>query len=171
MRYIETITSDLLPTSFVRTPLKYASDTGNGEAKLYLRCRGIASEASYINFFNGYASTNSYRFVKRNLINYMNDRRIHHEYCCNNNIYKGINLNYWNQKLREINSLDEYAYFNLEYRWVDSQERYYIRSTDYIFRDIFRSIAIPKMSYLSISKYLEESTGNYIYNFELNIHP
>lgn len=32
MRHIATITSDPIPSSFVKRPLKFASETGNGEA-------------------------------------------------------------------------------------------------------------------------------------------
>lgn len=170
MRLIETITSDLLPTSFVMGPIKYATETGNGEAKLYLRRnRGYTSEANYRSFFNDYNCNNVYRFVKRNLINYMNSDIVYNEYNNNCELYRSADVHYWREKLNEIHNLDDYTYFDLESRWDDSQSRYYIRSSEYIFRDIFRSISLPKLTYLSISKYLDECSENYIYNFELNL--
>lgn len=164
MKYVNSITSDFLPSSFVKENLKFADDTGHGEAKLYLNKEN--SSKYYNDFFENYNDSNQYYFSKQNLLDYLNSPIIINEYLNNRGQYKNIDNNYRLMQVSRISQslLKELIPLEFEKRVeVDSQARYYIRSFDNIFRELFRSIAIPKHTYLKIDKYEDEEKDNYIY--------
>lgn len=153
MDYISSIKSDPLPSSFVKKRLRFQGETGHGEAKLYLTKE--YSPKYYVDFFENYNDSNLYLFTQDNLINYLNSDIVQSEYTTNSSSYKNINNNYRLNMIRSINTnYEPKIYFNFEKRLsIDSQDRYYIRSSDQVFKETFRSISIPKITYLEIEKY------------------
>lgn len=107
-----------------------------------------------------------YRFSKDNLLCYLETPSIHLEYNNNFEIYNGISPRYYYSIIQEVRLLPEYIEFNLEAYGPDEQNRYYIRSMDNIFKNIFRGLVIPKKTTLEISKYLN-SSNKYIFEFKL----
>jgi len=157
MILIDSIQSDPLPSSFVKRRLKFASDAGNGEAKLYLN--GNLSLNYYINFFNNYSTNNRYFFLRDSLLNYLNSPDTVSQYNTRG-VYKSVNDSYRTRMISHILGLDSLVELTFERRTeLDSQGRYYIRSYDDIFRETLRSLALPLTTSLQIDKY--QFGGNY----------
>lgn len=151
MILIDSIQSDPLPSSFVKRRLKFASDTGNGEAKLYLNSN--FSLNYYINFFNSYSTNNRYFFLRDSLLNYLNSPDTASRYNTQG-IYQSVNDFYRTREISNILMMDPLVELTFESRFnLDSQDRYYIRSYDDIFRETLRSIALPLTTSLQIDKY------------------
>lgn len=156
------IYSDSIPSSFVKKEIKRPNETGHGEAKLYL-AKDYSSN-QYLEFFNFYDDSNIYFFNKDNLLHYMNHPRIRQAYI-------NLNLiNYWNYHVSIINNFKPNISFELEKRTdTDDQRRYYIRSWDNIFREFFRSIALPDLTYVQISR-IPRNDNITLYKFLLGIY-
>lgn len=154
MIFIDSI-SNPIPSSFVKNSVKLCNDTGHGEAKFYFPKDRALND--YLNFFNHFSETNIYQFHRTNLLQYLNDPTIIHAY--NSRSY-GINgptitETYRQHQLTLINILPNVIPFTLQNRsFLDSQNRYYIRSYDNIFHETLRDIAIPRLTNLQINKYL-----------------
>lgn len=149
--------SDLIPSSFVKKEIKRAGDTGHGEAKLYLTKDYTVNQ--YVEFFNSYSNNNFYFFIKDNLLQYMNNAKVKNYYM-NRSPY---HANYWKNYEACIRRMQPNLLFNLEKRWkLDSQGRFYIRSYDNSFRELFRSIALPDLTYLKIDR-VDNINPPYIY--------
>ncbi|WP_017212191.1 hypothetical protein [Clostridium beijerinckii] len=159
------IYSELIPSSFVKKAIKRPYETGHGEAKLYLTKDYSASQ--YVEFFNNYSDTNVYFFNKENLAEYMNNFKIVNEYKRKSKYHE----RYWNSYVCSIKSLPENILFKLEKRFdIDEQRRYYIRSYDYIFREFFRSIALPDLTYIKITKFFNQNLNITYYIFTLEVY-
>ncbi len=139
-----------IPSSFVKKRLKIDEGTGNGESKLFVCSK--KEEQKYDDYFENYALSNKYCFSKANLIDYLKEAKI--EYIAQKcNKYKDIDLEYHEDTMAYVESLDDNIYFNIE-KYVD-QNRYYIRAEkdcSKIFDSILREIPLPQISDLEIIK-------------------
>lgn len=157
MILINSIQSDPIPSSFVKRRLKFASDTGNGEAKLYLN--SSFSLNYYISFFNNYNANNRYFFLRDSLLNYLNSPNIAAQYNTRG-IYNSVSSSYRTSMISHISMFDPIVELTFEERFnLDSQGRYYIRSYDNIFRETLRFTALPLTTSLQIDKY--QFNGSY----------
>ena len=137
--------------SFVKKELKLISSTGKGEAKFHLG--SLKDQGEYDLFFNNFDAKNKYYFLKENLTEFLLSLKI--EYCYQLlNQYKKVSIENWNHNKNLVEQLPNTIPFNLIPFHDVKKNRYYIRSTDEndIFFDLFRSIALPKISVLTIKK-------------------
>lgn len=150
---IETKTIKALPSSFVALNMKLATDKGSGEAKLWVGQTSNMSELdSYFAFDNNY----SYSFSRGNLIDYLNQVKFEYAYQKFNS-YKNVSINTWEEKYNEINSMSDDEFVIHLYKYTD-ESRYYIRSDEDVFRKLFRSIAVPKLTNVVFVKDTENKT-------------
>ena len=138
-----------ISSSFVRNDIKLRSDKGSGEAKLFL---GSTSDLSINEFFNNFNENNKYIIYKEELLNYF--YKIFIEFIaekCNN--YKNVGLSNYLEKLNELNHLDNKIEFKME-KFSDKKRVYIrpIKSDKWIFDNIIRNIALPKITNLIINK-------------------
>lgn len=141
--------------------MKIKTDGGSGEAKLHIGSR--LKETFFLDFFNNYDDTNEYYFEKDNMLEFMKYLKLEYLYQGINE-YKDVNLLYYNEMSSNITSLEA---INFRFRLTPFMDasRYYIRSDEEIFKNIFRRIALPLISNLRIEKY--EVDGNFEYKFLL----
>ena len=138
-----------ISSSFVRNDIKLRSDKGSGEAKLFL---GSTNDLSINEFFNNFNENNKYIIYKEELLNYF--YKIFIEFIaekCNN--YKNVGLSNYLEKLNELNHLDNKIEFKME-KFSDKKRIYIrpIKSDKWIFDNIIRNIALPKITNLIINK-------------------
>lgn len=152
-----------LPSSFVARELKLAKDKGAGEAKLFIG--STSNSQAYDDFFE-FAKNAVCYFDKDNLLLYLQQTKIEYAYQSINQ-YKNINLESWKQKYTEIESMDvEEFKFNLT-KFADAS-RYYIRTEEHIFKDVFRRIALPKITNIVIEKKSDQKL-EFVFRLELNL--
>lgn len=158
MIFIDSIQSDPIPSSFVKRELKFRTDDGHGEAKLYLKSNYSLSYC--LRFFNNYQTGNRYFFSRDSLVNYLNSSYISGQYNTHG-IYNSVSTAYRIRMISYLSSLNPMIELTFEKRSdLDSQNRYYIRSYDDIFRETFRFIALPLTTSLQIDKYRFNGTYN-----------
>ena len=138
-----------ISSSFVRNDIKLRSDKGSGEAKLFL---GSTNDLSINEFFNNFNENNKFIIYKEELLNYF--YKIFIEFIaekCNN--YKNVGLSNYLEKLNELNQLDNKIEFKME-KFSDKKRIYIrpIKSNKWIFDNIIRNIALPKITNLIINK-------------------
>jgi len=152
-----------IPSSFVKKELKKASDTGNGEAKLYV---GHIEEETK-EFFDNFSNENNYFLNVENLKNYLFTVKLEYQYQLIRQ-YKDISLEYWKKKMDELEELEnERIYFDLED--YEDKSRHYIRSIGDEFTKYIREIALPLMTEVKIEKTEIEGTDGYDYEFILKL--
>ncbi|MFQ7076168.1 MAG: hypothetical protein ACLRQZ_07535 [Clostridia bacterium] len=111
-----------ISSSFVKNKLKLEEDRGSGESKLFVGSK--KKEQYYDDFFGNYDSNNKYCFSKSNLIDYLKTVKL--EYVAQKcNRYINIDLEYFEEKMSFVESLDDDIYLKI-IKFVDSS-RYYIR--------------------------------------------
>ncbi len=136
-----------IPSSFVARNLKLVSDTGAGEAKLFVG--SARNAADYIDFF-GFESGYQYWFSKENLIEYLNQIKLEYGFQKINH-YKNVSLETWEENFASISAMDD-ADFRIELRPFSDASRFYVRSDDELFKKTFRNLAIPKLTIAVFSK-------------------
>lgn len=158
MIFIESILSDPIPSSFVKRELKFRSEEGHGEAKLYLRSNYTLNHC--LNFFNNYSAGNRYFFSRDSLLDYLSSTYISNEFNNTRGRYTSVSSDYRSDMINYISALNPMIELTFEKRLtLDSQGRYYIRSLDDMFRQTFRFTALPLTTSLQIDKY--QFDGNY----------
>ncbi len=161
MSKVDEFLQEAIPSSFVYNRLKIKTDGGSGEAKLHIGSK--ARENFFVEFFNDYDLNNRYYFDRSNMIEFMKYLKLEYIYQSLNE-YKDIGLDYYKEYITKINSLDNME-FEFELIPFSDRSRYYIRSNDNIFKDIFRRIALPLISNLRIEKH--DISGSFEYKFLL----
>lgn len=139
-----------IPSSFVRRQLKLLGEKGAGESKLFVG--STKKEDDFDSFFNNFSEENEYFFRKSNLIDYLKYTQVEYiaEKC---NQYQDISEDYYNGKVSLVNSQSDIVNFDI-IKFTDSS-RYYIRATNEtkkVFDELFREIALPKITNLKIIK-------------------
>lgn len=131
---------------------------GSGEGRLYIGSQG---KRDFDAFFNGFKDKGF--FLKRDFEDYLNDAKF--EYEEQEQKYVDDISNDWAVYHSKLASLSDRELFTIE-RAVGTQDtsRYYIRSFDPIFRDYFRSVMLPIISYVSILK-LKATDGKLFFLF------
>ncbi len=136
-----------IPSSFVARNLKLVSDTGAGEAKLFV---GSARNTAEFNDFFGFGDNYTYWFNKENLIEYLNQIKLEYGFQKINR-YKNVSLETWEENYHTICAMNEED-FQIDLRPFTDGSRYYIRSDDDLFKKTFRNLAIPKLTIAEFSK-------------------
>jgi len=131
---------------------------GSGEARLYV---GSQSTRDFDNFFNSFHDKGF--FLKKDFDDYLNDAKF--EYEQQEQKYQNDISASWQGYYSDLQNFSNREFFMIESAVGDQDtSRYYIRSYDEIFREYFRSIMLPIISYVSILK-LKNMGGGYFFLF------
>ena len=139
-----------IPTSFVKSNMKFPSDGGSGEARLFV---GNKSKFNELNAFFGlddsdekYKKITAYTvmFDKNNFLDYMKYVKIEHVFQLFNK-YNAASLEEWEKSYNEIKDLNDDEFIVNLYT-VNDKNRYYVRADEKIFKEYLRSIIVPKIS-------------------------
>lgn len=142
-----------LPSSFVASNMKLATDRGSGEAKLWV---GQMSNAAELDAFFCFDSDYTYSFSRDNLLAYLNQLKFEYVYQKFNS-YKDASLGSWNDNYNQIKALPDTDFTMHLYKFTDTS-RYYVRADEDIFKRIFRKIAIPKLTNVVFIKNTDDRT-------------
>lgn len=142
-----------LPSSFVASNMKLASDRGSGEAKLWV---GQMSNAAELDTFFCFGSDYTYSFSRENLLTYLNQLKFEYVYQKFNS-YKDASLGAWDENYNQIKELSDADFAMHLYKFTDTS-RYYVRADEDIFKRIFRKIAIPKLTNVIFIKDTDNKT-------------
>ena len=139
-----------IPTSFVKSNMKFPSEGGSGEARLFV---GNRSKFNELNAFFGlddsdekYKKITAYTvmFDKNNFLDYMKYVKIEHVFQLFNK-YNAASLEEWEKSYNEIKDLND-ENFIVHLYTVNDKNRYYVRADEKIFKEYLRSIIVPKIS-------------------------
>lgn len=131
---------------------------GSGEAKLYL---GQGDKNRFRNFFNSFNNISCF-FVQKDLDGYLSDASFEYEQQeqgYNKNIFE---FYFENQNI--VASLKPVEYFNITETNVKGP-RFYINSQNYVYKEVFRTIALPIITYLSILKLINTRDNKLYFYF------
>ena len=162
---IDELVVQSLPSSFVFRHLKLAADNGAGEAKLHVG--SAKNSASFDNFFEGFNLDNQYFFTKENMLLFLEQMKIEYVYQTINK-YSELNYAYWKDKYNQINDMADNEFKFRLIKFVDPS-RYYIRSDQEVFKNIFRKIALPKITRLVIEKHRDGEKYQFIFKLIPNL--
>ncbi len=139
--------------------------TGNGEARLYI---GSQKSYDFDKFFESYRGKDNCIFLKKDFIKYMGEAKF--EYENQEQGYREDISKNWTTFYDEAQDLkDEIMLFTIESaNGEEDSSRYYIRSHDEIFREFFRKIALPTITYVSIYK-ISDSVGKIYFYFYISL--
>lgn len=151
-----------LPSSFVASNMKLATDRGSGEAKLWV---GQTSNIEELDDFFGFSDGYSYSFSKENLLVYLNQVKFEYIYQKFNH-YKNASLDSWKDNYNLISSLDENNFTIHLVKFTDTN-RYYVRAEEEIFKKTFRQVAVPKLTNIVFEK--DSDKKQIIIKLELNL--
>lgn len=151
-----------LPSSFVASNMKLATDRGSGEAKLWV---GQTSNIQELDDFFGFNEGYRYSFSKDNLLAYLNQMKVEYIYQKFNH-YKNTSLDTWEENYNLISTLEESDFTIHLVKFTDTN-RYYVRAEEDIFKKTFRRIAVPKLTNVVFEK--DSDKRNIIIKLELNL--
>ncbi|MDD4625235.1 MAG: HNH endonuclease [Candidatus Paceibacterota bacterium] len=119
---------------------------GSGEARLYVGSQRMRNFDDFFNYFH-----NKGFFLKKDFEDYLSDAKF--EYEQQEQKYQEDISSDWEHYHSQLQNLSNREFFTLE-RAIGDQDldRYYVRSYDDIFREYFRSIMLPVISFVSILK-------------------
>lgn len=152
-----------ISSSFVKNSIKIRNEEGSGEAKLYI---GSKKDKSILEFFNDFNNENKYIMYKVDILDYF--KRIYLEFIgekCNN--YNKVGIYEYTKLEAYLSDLDENIEFKIE-KFEDGN-RIYIRpiSEDkWVFDNVIRSIALPKITNLKITK----NESKFIFSLTINVN-
>ena len=152
-----------ISSSFVKNSIKIRNEEGSGEAKLYI---GSKKDKSILEFFNDFNNENKYIMYKVDILDYF--KRIYLEFIgekCNN--YNKVGISEYTKLEAYLSDLDENIEFKIE-KFEDGN-RIYIRpiSEDkWVFDNVIRSIALPKITNLKITK----NESKFIFSLTINVN-
>ena len=130
-----------IPSSFVAKNMKLYSDTGAGEAKLFV---GSTRNTKEFNEFFEFESDYKYRFSKENLLQYLDQMKLEYGFQKINR-YKNVSLETWEENYNNISSMDADEFY-FELHSFSDKSRFYIRSDDELFKKTFRNLVVPKLT-------------------------
>lgn len=151
-----------LPSSFVASNMKLATDRGSGEAKLWV---GQMSNAAELDAFFCFDSDYTYSFSRENLVEYLNQVKLEYIFQKFNN-YKDASLSTWTDNYSQIKALPD-SDFSIRLTKFTDESRYYVRAEEEIFRKIFRKIAVPKLTNVVFVK--DSENKSIVLTLELNL--
>lgn len=139
-----------IPTSFVKSNMKFPSDGGSGEARLFV---GNKSKFQELNAFFGLDDSDekhkkitayTVMFDKNNFLDYMKYVQLEHVFQLFNK-YNDASLEEWQKSYNGIEELKDDDFIVNLYT-VNDKNRYYVRADEKIFKDYLRSVIVPKIS-------------------------
>lgn len=139
-----------IPTSFVKSNMKFPSDGGSGEARLFV---GNKSKFQELNAFFGLDDSDekhkkitayTVMFDKNNFLDYMKYVQLEHVFQLFNK-YNDASLEEWQKSYNGIKELKDDDFIVNLYT-VNDKNRYYVRADEKIFKDYLRSVIVPKIS-------------------------
>lgn len=130
-----------LPSSFVASCMKLATDRGAGEAKMWV---GQKSNEAELDEFFAFDENYTYTFSKDNLLDYLKQVKVEYVYQKFNN-YKNASIETWNSNFGQIDALTDNEFLIHLTKFTDDT-RYYVRAEEDIFKKVFRKISIPKLT-------------------------
>lgn len=136
-----------IPSSFVFSDMKLMTDKGAGEAKLFV---GPKSKETEIDDFFRFGSGITYRFDKKNMLEYLLQVKMEYVFQLINQ-YKDANIEKWNEINHIISEMREADFYVKLEKFVDNS-RYYVRADDEIFKKTFRKMVVPKLTDLILTK-------------------
>lgn len=155
-----------VPSSFVYKDLKFLEDRGKGEGKLFIGSTNNLVE--YNEFFEGFNEKNDFVIERVNLIGYLQQCK---DLYTNGmfGIYKGTNEIYCDKQIDKIEKLfsgQERIYYKIEL-FTDTTRIYIrpIKKYKYVFNDVIRKIALPKITKVVIEK---EDSKTFITKLQLD---
>lgn len=150
-----------IPSSFVFSDMKLMTDKGAGEAKLFV---GPKSKETEIDDFFRFGSGITYRFDKKNMLEYL--LQVKMEYVFQRiNQYKVANIEKWNEINHIISEMSEADFYVKLEKFVDNS-RYYVRADEEIFKKTFRKMVVPKLTDLILTK--DDETQETILRLRVN---
>lgn len=160
-----------IPDSFVAKANKTCK--GNGEAKLYM-----GPKKQMRSFFTGDALNAGFSvtcmLLKDDLLSYL--ETIHHEYSHPSIKYRGMgthkNMNtLWNNRVDTVRNLTgNVIFFDIKDQQQISGERGYVKTTGNPLKGgygLIREISLPFVSYISVMKLQNDSTGDMVFYWKL----
>lgn len=163
LQLIDTLEKHIVESG-VKKPIKLVGTKSSGEAKFHIGSSSNSDE--FDNFFNNFSELNLYKLKKENLKEFLQSTKFEYIYQIFQQ-YQEISLEYWESKYSDVMKLDDEEIFTLR-RFTDS--RYYIFSNEPIFKNLLRSITLPYLTKMIISKYLDDEADNYIYEFSFYLN-
>ncbi|MBW4888255.1 HNH endonuclease [Mucilaginibacter sp. HMF5004] len=163
---VDEIESIAIVDSFVKVnklkPIIVGAKPGHGEARLYVGPQSIDNDFKV--FFN-YFQDNSCFFLKSDFLDYLNDAE--YEYKNQEQEYNKDLKPLWSENIDDTKErIEDLFLFAIEpATGTKDKARFYIRSNDDAW-ELFRVIALPRISYLSILK-LKSKEGNIYYYFKI----
>lgn len=150
-----------IPSSFVFSDMKLMTDKGAGEAKLFV---GPKSKETEIDDFFRFGSGITYRFDKKNMLEYLLQVKMEYVFQLINQ-YKDANIEKWNEINHIISEMSEADFYVKLEKFVDNS-RYYVRADDEIFKKTFRKMVVPKLTDLILTK--DDETQETILRLRVN---
>lgn len=151
-----------LPSSFVASNMKLATDRGSGEAKLWV---GQMSNAAELDAFFSFDNDYTYSFSRENLVDYLNQVKLEYVFQKFNH-YKDATISTWTDNFNLIKSLSDSDFMIHLIKFTD-ESRYYVRAEEEIFKKIFRKMAVPKITNVVFVKNSENKS--IVLTLELNL--
>lgn len=149
---IDEVAGVRIADSFVKKN-KLISTGGHGEARLY-----VCPKTKGLDFFDDFGV--DCFFVRKDFVSYLINAKP--EYENQEQEYRDNIAKNWQSYLDQVRQIDELVSFRIKNATPKRDiARFYVRSDDSIW-DIFRSIALPQISYVSILK-LERNDKRYYY--------
>ena len=111
-----------IPSSFVFSDMKLMTDKGAGEAKLFV---GPKSKETEIDDFFRFGSGITYRFDKKNMLEYLLQVKMEYVFQLINQ-YKDANIEKWNEINHIISEMREADFYVKLEKFVDNS-RYYVK--------------------------------------------
>ncbi|MCD7812157.1 MAG: AAA family ATPase [Ruminococcus sp.] len=159
-----------IPSSFVFKNMKLDTDTGKGEAKLFV---GPTSQLAEINDFFKFDQDYRYSFVKSNLLEYLREVKMEYVFQCINK-YKNASVETWQELYSTILNMQD-SEMAMKITKYDDGKRVYVRSEEDIFNKVFRKIIVPKLTDAEFIRDDDDKTlslflrVNYEYKVDKNI--
>jgi len=131
---------------------------GHGEAKLYV---GQKDKEEFRRFFNNFNDIKCF-FVQKDLEIYLSDASFEYEH--QEQGYKKDISNFYNENQTIVADLNPVEYFGITETDVQGP-RFYINSSDDIYKKVFRTIALPIITYLSILRLINTNDNKVYFYF------
>lgn len=146
-----------IATSFVYNKMKFITDKGSGEGKLFIG--GNSKIEEYDSFFE-FGNSYTYKLDKQNILEYLHEVKIEFVYQFFGK-YQEANINLWNQYYEYAQNLNEQDLILNLVKQADAK-RYYIDQEKKFpedkltFKNFIRKILVPKLTDIVFEKYRDE---------------
>jgi len=133
---------------------------GHGEAKLYLGSR--QKEDYYRGFFENFANIQCF-FIKQDLEGYLDSASF--EYEEQERGYGRDISEYFDENQQAVSELETVEYFDISESDAGKPARFYLTNSTAKVYKLFRTIALPEITYLSILKLISLEDNKYYFYF------